>query len=451
MKGSDKAFVGFAVILVVAIGVFAVLLGVATQRRDTARAQLALPESMAIHQELIAKHGTLEPEAVPVDLGAASTDPRARIAAFDALFKETAFSNNDPAWSEVFRRFDWYESWTDEDWASLRALVESLAPQLDRIRALSSKDGPVFALDFSKGHAMVLPHLSPMRHLARLLAAEAILASRDGDLDRVVENVEAMIGLGNGLVGEPVLISQLVRIAMGNITFNTLRALPESGLDPAHYQRIIEVLADADYREAFASSYGGEAAMIQILFDNPELANDLTSSSNVIEYGLVRLYTSPLAAPVRFSDEAAALEVMREIQDAAVLPLYEARPVLERIDARVNNFSWLQPISANVLPSLTHAMEAQARHEATLDIAQLGLAVEQFRDATGSLPASLEEVAGNLGGHLPVDPFTGAAYIYRVMGDGFLVYSVGRDLDDDGGVHDPNRADIVWRGIEPER
>lgn len=46
---------------------------------------------------------------------------------------------------------------------------------------------------------------------------------------------------------------------------------------------------------------------------------------------------------------------------------------------------------------------------------------------------------------LPLDPFTGKDYIYRKKEKGFIVYSVGEDLKDDGGVEEKGlKPDIVW-------
>ncbi len=47
-----------------------------------------------------------------------------------------------------------------------------------------------------------------------------------------------------------------------------------------------------------------------------------------------------------------------------------------------------------------------------------------------------------------VDPFTGKSFVYRREGDGFIVYSLGVNRTDDGGVEDEkdrDKGDIVWR------
>jgi len=81
-------------------------------------------------------------------------------------------------------------------------------------------------------------------------------------------------------------------------------------------------------------------------------------------------------------------------------------------------------------------MERFARVEARLSVMRLACAVEVYRIRRGRLPASLEELAPDILPKLPRDPFTGRGYIYRVKPGGadYLIYSVGSDGEDDGGV-----------------
>ena len=98
-----------------------------------------------------------------------------------------------------------------------------------------------------------------------------------------------------------------------------------------------------------------------------------------------------------------------------------------------------------LLPALTRSVEAQARHETILDLAMLGIAIEQFRQQLGVYPERLDDVASSLPGGAPVDLYTGNAYIYRLTDTGFSLYSVGPNLIDDQGRHHWRDGDIVWR------
>jgi hypothetical protein len=63
------------------------------------------------------------------------------------------------------------------------------------------------------------------------------------------------------------------------------------------------------------------------------------------------------------------------------------------------------------------------------------LALHAYHDRFHVYPASLDELRSKLGWALPDDPFSGRAFIYRVMGEGFVLYSVGPDMKDDGRIH----------------
>ena len=64
------------------------------------------------------------------------------------------------------------------------------------------------------------------------------------------------------------------------------------------------------------------------------------------------------------------------------------------------------------------------------------LAVLTYKARNASLPNSLEElVAAGCLREVPMDPYSGKSLAYRVIGDDFTLYSVGRDFTDDGGVH----------------
>jgi hypothetical protein len=69
-----------------------------------------------------------------------------------------------------------------------------------------------------------------------------------------------------------------------------------------------------------------------------------------------------------------------------------------------------------------------------LRTAEVSLAVQRYRLATGSLPDSLAELVPNYFGAIPQDPFDGNDLRYMKLDVGFVVYSVGEDAKDDGGV-----------------
>ncbi len=67
--------------------------------------------------------------------------------------------------------------------------------------------------------------------------------------------------------------------------------------------------------------------------------------------------------------------------------------------------------------------------------ARVAIAIERYRRAENDrLPASLDALVPRFIGALPRDPYAGAPLRYLSGPDGYSVYSVGPDLDDDGGA-----------------
>ncbi len=81
---------------------------------------------------------------------------------------------------------------------------------------------------------------------------------------------------------------------------------------------------------------------------------------------------------------------------------------------------------------------------------QLLLAIQTYKHRFASYPSSLAELKAKENWNLGTeDPFSGKDFIYKRTGKGFLLYSVGPNLKDDGGVKckqdSYRKGDIVWR------
>ena len=140
------------------------------------------------------------------------------------------------------------------------------------------------------------------------------------------------------------------------------------------------------------------------------------------------------------------MRVMTEMVAASRLPPWEALPkvgaISKRRDAILEAY-----VCCNALGEVNVYVRF-ARAMASRDSAVVGLSCELYRSAHGDYPASLDELAREFLPEIPPDPFTGNPFVYRVTheGEGFIVYSVGPNLTDDGGVseRDAGKDDISW-------
>ena len=99
-----------------------------------------------------------------------------------------------------------------------------------------------------------------------------------------------------------------------------------------------------------------------------------------------------------------------------------------------------------LLPALTQAMEAEDRGTTRSQLAQLAYALAGYRAKKGRYPKELSQLAPRYIPKVPRDLFSGRSFRYEADSDDFLLYSVGTNGKDDGGLtfdSTPRGDDIV--------
>ena len=115
---------------------------------------------------------------------------------------------------------------------------------------------------------------------------------------------------------------------------------------------------------------------------------------------------------------------------------------------------WLRHVIARIgIPNIARAAEVAARNQTMAKLAELVCALERYRLKNGSYPETLQMLTPDFIEKLPHDLITGEPFKYRRPADGqFLLYSVGWNEQDDGGVIATNpqgqwaadQGDWVW-------
>jgi hypothetical protein len=91
------------------------------------------------------------------------------------------------------------------------------------------------------------------------------------------------------------------------------------------------------------------------------------------------------------------------------------------------------------LPAITKVTSATVRGQALLRCAYTALALERYRQKHGRWPDDLPALVPGQLGALPLDPYDGKPLRYRRTGRGVIIYSVGADVQDNGGNLDRKR------------
>ncbi|MCS7209576.1 MAG: hypothetical protein NZ874_08400, partial [Fimbriimonadales bacterium] len=115
------------------------------------------------------------------------------------------------------------------------------------------------------------------------------------------------------------------------------------------------------------------------------------------------------------------------------IKVYAAKPAHER---RASDFPKVRhPYNEIVIPVFKEVIDREAAPAAKARLLGCVAAIRLHKQRTGRYPASLEALRL---GELIVDPFSGKPFVYRVdPRRGFMIYSVGADKVDDGGVVEP--------------
>lgn len=164
--------------------------------------------------------------------------------------------------------------------------------------------------------------------------------------------------------------------------------------------------------------------------------------SNVSVYVANGLY-GDLIRPARYRVAAGIARSTLEALDVAEKPW----PERVRGMARLSDWQvWLAPKELRVIGGDANRQTFQwltenfAAGVATVNAARTAIAIERYRQAHGRWPAALSELGT---AERSLDPFTGSSLLFRLRGDGYLVYSVGRDGRDDGGDVGPATNAVV--------
>ena len=97
------------------------------------------------------------------------------------------------------------------------------------------------------------------------------------------------------------------------------------------------------------------------------------------------------------------------------------------------------------LPQCGNLAEEAEIDQTSFEFFKAACALTAYRAEKGRYPASIEELSPAYQKQLPLDRFSGKPLLYKPKADGYVIYSVGPNLKDDGGKseeEDPQNYDI---------
>ncbi|MBW7862917.1 MAG: hypothetical protein GX580_01085 [Candidatus Hydrogenedens sp.] len=377
-----------------------------------------------------------------------------------------------------------------------RTVGEPVAEMLHGIAA-SGLTKSRYPVDTRPGPGTILDHLAPVRNLARVLSLGAWVAAVEGRPADAVTAILDMAPLGNSLADEPILISQLVRVAVHGIacaaveTVMNRTTLPESELLRLQ-EGLARFLPPREAGPLFERAMQGEEVFIlgsgYIIMSemSPSLgfysgipwlfsAEKIKAGMAIVLYGFTGMQSMNGILSADFQRDLEAKARAALLQDKAPTEDYWKSASLSHLvpeqpldnsrvgrmvqltsprrggirgdngqpwrpiipwDSIANTVLFFRATHASIaLPALIRAHDTEWRIRTQFDLCRTGLAVERYRLANGRLPEALEELVPQYLDRVPPDPWNnGRPLSYRVREDGgFVVYSYAMNRQDDGG------------------
>jgi hypothetical protein len=359
---------------------------------------------------------------------------------------------------ETFMTSSWPSrgrSLTERDRSELMDLVTEDQVALHLLHAAQAFTRSRYPIDLKQGAVTLLPHLAKLKRAVSLLTSEAVLDAADGKTEDATQAMVAAGHAADSVADEPVLISQLLRMACWGIIESRLeRVLSLTTLQDGQLALLQKMFSDAKRPQALVCGLVGEQANgVAFFYERKQQKELFPAPSSRSAARWQQLQTPVFIGLLKMTglfqkDKAFYFDALATNIATAELPFPD------RVKQSQVTASMLPPgnrfyiISRIILPALLKAFTRDADAVARLRTAQSVLAVERFRLTHGhDLPATLGELVPSYLAFVPMDPYDGKPLHFKKWDSRYVIYSIGSDGNDDGGVESNAKNSSTGRDL----
>jgi len=317
-----------------------------------------------------------------------------------------------------------------------------------------------FPINLSTLSILPYPHLRNLLSSAHLLETEAANHAECASPQLAIVSVQSLFALSQSLVKEPLVRSHLARIDCQGIAVGSLQnVLSKTRLTDAQLEALGSALAKADDQRGLARAFIGQRCIGIRGFDMMRETMDLTALpvarslplGQRIFVNLNVLFSSPaylydLSGFLQW-DELNYLRLMERYIQTAQMSFPERIGAAQALRHSLERQGELHALSRVWLRGMngSRIILKDATVTARLRTARIAIAIERFCLERGRLPRTLGELDPFGMRAIPDDPFNGRPLRYKRLSSGYVVYSVGEDVRDDGGDKKNDVTFIVER------
>lgn len=291
-----------------------------------------------------------------------------------------------------------------------------------------------WGLDYSEGMLLLLPHLSSIRNLARLVLADGKVAAAQGDYELALDRCLSVHKM-SGHIGDDVLVSYLVAIASNKMANKCIvDILSDMPADLEMLSWFKNQLANVSSRIPSAKAAVNGDARIALVEMRVERAKEILALFPLEDTtpGLEKIVPERLRNADEeffgknrdyFKNYMSALGAILETP----MPYAQTYEELKKLGDKVGKDAVKDAgatMTALMAPAIWHVYTAEIKYKNFFNAIKAAIDIYIIKAKTGRLPDALP--AG-----LPKDLFSGKDFEYERKDDGFVLRCQGKDLDKD--------------------
>jgi hypothetical protein len=330
---------------------------------------------------------------------------------------------------------------TEADRKATQQLLVKAAPQLHLVEQAALLPDCDFHCDWSLGPDLLLPEYVPMRETARLLAAQAVLQSEAGHPEAALHTIGIGARMAQHVGKDPIIMALLLRLAIEAIMDRAFVHIVNKYADRPDILRLaVQTEQTFGVRPDVRNALRGEVVVCRLMADSlrkeearlpsnvyvrkPILGVPQTVTADTYEARSLSFWRRVFAAVNRTPDDSMATYL-------AFKAVNEEEAAMEKTtDGKVKpTYEWNELLC----PYFSGAAERVVGNETQRCLRRTLFALFAYRQKEGHFPDAL----ASLSPAAPSDPYTNQPLRYRRTEKGFLLYSVGSNLTDDGGNRKP--------------
>lgn len=359
----------------------------------------------------------------------------------------------------------------------LEVYLKENAGVLAGLKGLGEPRPARYPLDFEGDRGILgtlLPHLTEVRMAGRICSRDAILAAEAGDGERVVDDLRGMMVLAKSLEREPLALSQLVLISVDSLARGCIESTQSRmRLSPEELREARRLFGVLDRERIFTTAMVGcmasteewlaleSEAMEQLLLERSDASamTEAVAQRTRRDWAAFKKRHPDFKAWLNHRFDAFRPRLSRLLVETSDMhQLAIENPVDRFVDQQR-----LDPVDQEMLLDLYYiASEGLSAADVVYRACQSNRAMGRVRDTVlaaylyqhehGALPERLGDLVPEYLDSLPEDPFLrGEPLKLKQTAWGIAVYSVGPNLEDDGGERDEEAfwdKDLVMWGFE---